>query len=231
MVERPMCVPIYLCQISERCYLYSASTNRRTDIVRSTPYINRSQNIYKCWGQTEKPFSWFREQQKWQKYFGCKCGWGTCITIQEGQILTALGNLNELQGLSSVFLKGTYVTEELEDHHLGLDEEAGIIMIPAPSKTTNEGLADRSNVESQKGMRLAHTEGNTKLIRQDALVLSINSSLNLKKYWTKGYKAKHCARFFLYFIQKMVKKELTVPLVLSWGNPFPKCWLGAPYKD
>lgn len=70
--------------------------------------------------------------------------------MQEGQILTALGNLDELQGLPSYSFKGTNITEDLGDLHLWWDEEADITMIPEPSKTTNEGPADKSYVQTQK---------------------------------------------------------------------------------
>lgn len=50
------------------------------------------------------------------------------------QLPTVLGDLHELQGLSTDFFKGTSVTEKLEDLNLGADDDADITMIPASSK-------------------------------------------------------------------------------------------------
>lgn len=54
-------------------------------------------------------------------------------------------------------------TKELGNFLLVLDNGLDITMIPTTSKTSNEGPADRSDLQSQKGARTIHVEANPNL--------------------------------------------------------------------
>ena len=131
------------------------------------------------------------------------------ITNQEGQILTELGNLDELHGLSSDSFKGTSVTDELGDLHLGSDEEADVTMIPASSKSPEEDTTLRDDTQAQKGVETAQEEATPKLVRQNAVVATTNPPPDLKRSRTKEEKAKNGARSSLYFLNKMAQRDPT----------------------